>query len=87
MQDLSDGRCEYVGGEMRPEDLPEETLLIQLAEEAVELSQACIKLYRAMHGDTPVSEADARDQFMKEISIPKHEKYITEDQVRRLARK
>ena len=30
---------------------------------------------------------DARDQFMKEISIPKHEKYITEDQVRRLARK
>lgn len=30
---------------------------------------------------------DARNQFMKEISIPKHEKYITEDQVRRLARK
>ena len=28
-----------------------------------------------------------RDAFMKEISIPKHEKYITEDQVRRLARK
>lgn len=26
-----------------------------------------------------------RDLFMKEISIPKHEKYITEDQVRRLA--
>ena len=30
---------------------------------------------------------DARNEFMKEISIPKHEKYITEDQVRRLARK
>lgn len=32
------------------------------------------------------NEAD-RDAFMKEISIPKHEKYITEDQVRRLTRK
>lgn len=32
------------------------------------------------------NEAD-RDAFMKEISIPKFEKYITEDQVRRLARK
>ena len=30
---------------------------------------------------------DARNEFMKEISIPKHEKYITEDQVRRIARK
>lgn len=28
-----------------------------------------------------------RDAFMKEISIPKFEKYITEDQVRRLTRK
>ena len=27
-----------------------------------------------------------RDEFMKEISIPKYEKYITEDQVRRLSR-
>lgn len=53
---------------MRPEDLPEETLLIQLAEEAVELSQACIKLYRAIHGDTPVSEADARDHLREEIA-------------------
>lgn len=32
------------------------------------------------------NEAD-RDAFMKEISIPKFEKYITEDQVRRLTRK
>lgn len=32
------------------------------------------------------NEAD-RDAFMKEISIPKHEKYITEDQVRRIAKK
>ena len=30
---------------------------------------------------------EARSKFMKEISIPKHEKYITEDQVRRIARK
>lgn len=30
---------------------------------------------------------EERNQFMKEISIPKHEKYITEDQVRRIARK
>ena len=29
----------------------------------------------------------ARKDFMKEISIPAHEKYITEDQVRRIARK
>ena len=53
---------------MRPEDLPETTLLIQLAEEAAELSQACIKLYRAMHGDTPVSEADARDHLREELA-------------------
>lgn len=31
------------------------------------------------------TEAD-RDAFMKEISIPKHEQYITEDQVRRITR-
>lgn len=31
------------------------------------------------------NEAD-RDAFMKEISIPKYEQYITEDQVRRIAR-
>ena len=29
----------------------------------------------------------ARDAFMKEISIPKFEKYITEDQMRRIMRK
>ena len=31
------------------------------------------------------NEAD-KDEFLKEISIPKHEKYITEEQVRRLAK-
>ena len=31
------------------------------------------------------NESD-HDEFMKEISIPKHEKYITEEQVRRLCR-
>lgn len=53
---------------MRPEDLPEETLLIQLAEEASELSQACCKLVRAMHGDTPVSVADARKNLLEEMA-------------------
>lgn len=32
------------------------------------------------------NEAD-KDEFMKEISIPKHEKYITEEQVRRLCKR
>lgn len=32
------------------------------------------------------SEAD-RNEFMKEINIPKYEKYVTEDQVRRIANK
>lgn len=65
---MFDARCEYVGGEMRPEDLPETTLLIQLAEEAAELAQACIKLYRAKTGGTPVTEADARDHLREEIA-------------------
>lgn len=32
------------------------------------------------------NEAD-RTEFMKEINIPKHEKYVTEEQVRRIAKK
>lgn len=53
---------------MRPEDLPERTLLIQIAEECAELSQACLKLVRVMDGDSPVSEADARSNLLEEMA-------------------
>ena len=53
---------------MRITDLPEETRLIQLAEEASELSQAALKLVRAMHGDTPVPEDQARNKLLEEIA-------------------
>lgn len=49
-------------------ELPEETRLIQLAEECAEASQAALKLIRAMHGDTPVSEAEARTHLIEEIA-------------------
>ena len=51
---------------MRPEDLPEMKLLIQIAEECSELAQACLKLVRVIEGDSPVSEADARDNLLEE---------------------
>ena len=53
---------------MRVKDLPEETKLIQLAEEASELSQAAIKLVRAMHGETPLPEEVARACLIEEIA-------------------
>ena len=53
---------------MKPQDLPLETKLIQLAEEASELSQACLKLVRVMHGDTPVPEMDAKMHLLEEIA-------------------
>lgn len=53
---------------MRPEDLPEETKLIQLAEELSEASQAALKMIRALRGDTPVSERDARDHLLEELA-------------------
>lgn len=53
---------------MKPEDLPIETKLIQLAEEASELSQACLKLVRCRHGDTPVPEMDAKMHLLEEIA-------------------
>lgn len=53
---------------MRVKDLPEETRLIQLAEEASELSQAAIKLVRALHGDTPLPEDVARACLLEEIA-------------------
>lgn len=53
---------------MRIEELSEETILIQLAEEAAELSQAALKLVRAINGDTPVTEAEARKHVLEEIA-------------------
>ena len=53
---------------LRVKDLPEETKLIQLAEEAAELSQAALKMVRALHGDTPVTIFDARSALLEEIA-------------------
>ena len=53
---------------MRPEDLPEEEKLVQLAEEAAELAQAALKLYRALNDTTPVKEIDAREHLLEEIA-------------------
>ena len=53
---------------MRPEDLPVKTKLIQLAEEAAELSQASLKLIRAMERNTPVTEMDAKMHLLEEIA-------------------
>lgn len=53
---------------MRPEELPLKKRLIQLAEEAAELAQASIKMIRAMEGDTPVDEIDAREHLLEEIA-------------------
>lgn len=53
---------------MKPEDLPIDVKLIQLAEEAAELSQAALKLVRARHGDTPVPETDAKMHLLEELA-------------------
>ena len=53
---------------MRPEDLPEKKLLIQIAEEGAELSKAALKVVRAMEGDTPVPEAEARKNLIEEMA-------------------
>lgn len=53
---------------MRPEDLPIEVRLIQLAEEASELSQAALKLVRARHGDTPVTPLQASAHLLEEMA-------------------
>ena len=53
---------------LRVKDLPEDTKLIQLAEEAAELSQAALKLIRAKHGDTPLPEHIARACLLEEIA-------------------
>ena len=53
---------------MTIEELPEETRLIQLAEECSELAQAALKLVRVLHGDTPVSRDEAVSNLIEEIA-------------------
>ena len=53
---------------MKPEDLPIEVRLIQLAEAAAELSQAALKLVRARHGDTPVTPLQASAHLLEEMA-------------------
>ena len=47
--------------------LPEEELLLQLAEECAELSQAALKLRRALTGinPTPITEDEARENLQQ----------------------
>ena len=49
-------------------DLPEKERLIQLSEECAELCQAAIKVVRAINGQTPVSEEEARKNMEEEIA-------------------
>lgn len=49
-------------------ELPVETRLIQIAEESAELSQAALKMIRAMHGDTPVTQDEAAAHLIEEIA-------------------
>ena len=49
-------------------DLPLATRLIQLSEECVECAQAALKLFRAINGDTPVSQMDAKEHLIEEIA-------------------
>lgn len=53
---------------MKPEELPVEVRLVQLAEEASELSQAALKLIRARHGDTPVTPLQASAHLLEEMA-------------------
>lgn len=53
---------------MRIKDLPEGSRLIQLAEEAAELSQAALKLVRAINDETPVTEEEAREHLLEEAA-------------------
>lgn len=52
-------------------ELSERVMLEQLAEEAMEMGQAALKLIRARHGSenpTPVSEEEAFDRLIHEIA-------------------
>ena len=50
--------------------LPEDELLLQLAEECAELAQAALKLRRALTGinPTPITEDEARGNLVEEVA-------------------
>ena len=50
--------------------LPEDELLLQLAEECAELAQAALKLLRALTGinPTPITESKARENLLEEAA-------------------
>lgn len=50
------------------EKTPKEYRLRILAEEAAELSQAALKLIRAIEGDTPVTETEALSNLIEEAA-------------------
>jgi len=58
-----DGVSEYIATNTSFEDL-----LCQIAEEAAELSQAALKLRRAMKGATPVPQDEARKHLDEEMA-------------------
>lgn len=55
---------------MKIQDLKEEILLLQLAEECSELSQACTKMIRKIDGTNPAPKSlkDLRKGLMEEIA-------------------
>lgn len=53
---------------MSIKELPIDTRLIQLAEEAAELSQAAIKYVRVLRGETPVAKEDALQNLTEEVA-------------------
>ena len=53
---------------MSIKELPIDTRLIQLAEEAAELSQAAIKYVRVLRGETPVTKEDALRNLTEEVA-------------------
>ena len=53
---------------MSIKELPIDTRLIQLAEEAAELSHAAIKFVRVLRGETPVSKDEALENLTEELA-------------------
>lgn len=53
---------------MKISKTPKEYRLRILAEEAAELSQAALKLIRAIEGDTPVTETEAMANLIEEAA-------------------
>ena len=52
----------------RIKELPIDTRLIQLAEEAAELSHAAIKYVRVLRGETPVTKDEALENLTEELA-------------------